>query len=152
MIQYLPDIDEAFILLSAITMAVGWYFIRRKQVAVHRALMLTGSAFAVMFFLLYLARTVFIGDTTFGGPARWRPAYYAFLQSHSVLATVAAVLGIITLTLAFRKNFRRHRKFGPWTLVIWFITAITGTAVYLLLYVIYPSGSTTSLLHAWLGH
>lgn len=152
MVQSLPDIDEAFILLSAISMAFGWYFIRKQNIVAHRRLMLTGSAFAILFFLLYLARTVFIGDTTFGGPDRWKPAYYAFLQTHSVLATVAAILGVITLTFAFRQNFRRHRKIGPWTLVTWFITAATGTAVYLLLYVIYPSGSTTSLLHAWLGH
>ncbi|MDQ0189609.1 DUF420 domain-containing protein [Alicyclobacillus cycloheptanicus] len=151
-VQILPDIDEACIFLSAVIMAVGWYFIRRGRVEVHKRLMLTGSVLAVLFFLLYVARTIFIGDATFDGPQNWHAAYYTFLQAHSILATVAAVLGIITLTFAFRRNFRRHRKIGPWTVVIWFVTAATGTMVYLLLYVIYPSGNTTSLLHAWLGH
>ncbi|RQN16532.1 DUF420 domain-containing protein, partial [Paraburkholderia tropica] len=44
-----------------------------------------------------------------------------------------------------------HRKIGPWALIIWFFTAITGVAVYVLLYVLYPGGETTSLLKATLG-
>ncbi|HCX9863375.1 TPA: DUF420 domain-containing protein, partial [Staphylococcus aureus] len=45
-----------------------------------------------------------------------------------------------------------HRKFGPFASVIWFCTAITGVAVYLLLYVLYPGGETTSLIKATFGH
>jgi putative membrane protein len=35
--------------------------------------------------------------------------------------------------------------------LIWFFTAITGVAVYLLLYVFYRGGETTSMIKAILG-
>lgn len=148
----LGAINQAFIVASAIVMGFGWYHIRKGNVDVHRRLMLTGSALAVLFFLSYVAKTIFVGDTTFGGPNSWRVGYQVFLQSHSILATVAAVLGIITLVLAFRQRFGRHRKIGPWTVSIWFVTAATGVTVFLLLYVVFPPGPTTNVLRAWLGH
>ncbi|MBW9235389.1 DUF420 domain-containing protein, partial [Leptospira santarosai] len=48
-------------------------------------------------------------------------------------------------------NLQRHRKLGPITSVIWFFTAITGVMVYLLLYIIYQGGETTSVFKAILG-
>lgn len=147
-----PAFNEACIVISAILMAIGWVYIRRGNIQTHRRLMLTSVAFAALFFITYVLKTVLIGDTLFGGPQSWRGFYYAFLQTHSFLATVAAILGIITLVYAFREKFTTHRKFGPWTAVTWFITAITGVSVFLMLYVIFPPGETTNLFRAWLGH
>ncbi|RIM72624.1 DUF420 domain-containing protein, partial [Staphylococcus arlettae] len=67
------------------------------------------------------------------------------------LATIGAILGIIQIITAFKDKFNIHRKVGPVASIIWFFTAITGVAVYLLLYVIYPGGETTSLLKATFG-
>ncbi|OFW82052.1 MAG: hypothetical protein A2201_10625 [Alicyclobacillus sp. RIFOXYA1_FULL_53_8] len=151
MLQSLPYINEAFILSSAAAMAIGWYLIRQGRKEAHRRFMLTGSVLAALFFLTYVLKTLVIGDTTFGGPSNLKAPYQIFLQSHSILATVAAVLGVITLRWAFKQNFTSHKKIGPWTVSTWFVTAITGLAVFLLLYVIYPPGETTNMFKAWLG-
>ncbi|QSO48330.1 DUF420 domain-containing protein [Alicyclobacillus mengziensis] len=145
-------VNEGFIISSAIVMAFGWYFIRRRNVDVHRRLMLTGSVLAALFFITYVLKTVIFGDTTFGGPSKWKVPYQVFLQAHSMLATVAAVFGIITLTFAFRSRFGSHRKIGPWTTSIWFVTAVTGFAVFLLLYVVFPQGEPANVFRAWLGN
>lgn len=145
-------INEAFILSSAIVMAFGWYFIRRRNVEVHRRLMLTGSILAALFFITYVLKTVIFGDTTFGGPKTWKTPYQVFLQAHSILATVAAILGIVTLTFAFKSRFSSHRKIGPWTTSTWFVTAVTGFLVFLMLYIVFPQGDTTNVFRAWLGH
>ncbi|MCL6443526.1 MAG: DUF420 domain-containing protein [Alicyclobacillus sp.] len=147
----MPTFNIACIVASAICMAIGWRFIRQGRREAHRRMMLIGSVLAALFFIGYMTKTVLVGDTSFGGPAGWRAAYQTFLQIHSVLATVAGVLGIVTLVFAFRGVFRRHRKVGPWTLVIWFITAFSGVMVYLLLYVVFPPGPTTNMFHAWWG-
>ncbi|MCL6632959.1 MAG: DUF420 domain-containing protein [Alicyclobacillus herbarius] len=148
----LPWLNEGFILSSAVVMAFGWRAIRHGYENLHRRLMLTGSVLAALFFVSYVVKTLVVGDTSFGGPAAWRTPYQVFLQIHSVLATVAAVLGVITLIFAYRGSFRRHRKIGPWTLGTWFITAFTGLVVFLLLYVIFSPGETTNVLRAWSGH
>lgn len=148
----LPYINIACIVASAIIMAIGWGAIRKGNREVHRRLMLIGCLLAALFFIGYVVKTVVVGDTQFGGPNSVKVGYQTFLQIHSILATVAAVLGIITLRFAFRQSFGRHRKIGPWTLVTWFITAASGVVVFLMLYILYPEGPTTNVFHAWLGH
>lgn len=143
--------NELCIVSSAVVFGFGWASIRRQRVETHRRLMLTGSALAALFFITYVLKTFLIGDTAFGGPKSVASFYYIFLQSHSVLATVAAILGIITLVFAFRGRFQKHRRIGPWTVTIWFITAATGLTVFILLYLAFPPGPTTNLLRAFLG-
>ncbi|UOF92640.1 DUF420 domain-containing protein [Fodinisporobacter ferrooxydans] len=147
----IPYINEACILLSAVSMAIGWRQIRAKRMQAHKFFMLLGTVLAALFFIGYAVKTVVIGDTMFGGPAPLRTPYQIFLQMHSILATVAAVLGIVTLRFAFTAAFGKHKKIGPWTVVIWFITTISGLAVFLMLYVIFPPGPTTNVFHAWFG-
>ncbi|MGG4266464.1 DUF420 domain-containing protein [Peribacillus simplex] len=147
----LPTISTAFIVLSAITVAIGWYQIKQRKIETHKKTMMVAAAFAVIFFTIYLSRTVFIGSTSFGGPDDIKIYYTIFLVFHITLATTGAVLGIIMLTTGFKGKFAIHRKIGPTTSIIWFFTGITGVAVYILLYVIYHGGETTSLIKAILG-
>jgi putative membrane protein len=147
----LPYFMEACILSSAASMAVGWWLIRRKRIEAHRRFMLLGASLALLFFVSYAAKTVFIGDTSFGGPSQLRLPYQTFLQIHSFLATVAGIMGIVVLRLAWKQKFSQHKKIAPWTVSLWFVTTITGLAVFLLLYVLYPPGPTTNAFKAWLG-
>ena len=148
---FLPFLSTSFIVISAVLVAIGWYFIRKKERETHTKLMITASVFALLFFIIYVSRTLFVGNTSFGGPEYLKPYYLIFLLCHIVLAAVAAVMGIVTLVLGFRRNFKAHRKIGPWTSVIWFLTAGTGVTVYVLLYVLYPGGETKPVLDAILG-
>ncbi|HET7628824.1 MAG TPA: DUF420 domain-containing protein [Bacillales bacterium] len=147
----LPLISTGCIVVSAVLMAFGWSFIRRRKIETHRRFMLTASGFALAFFIIYMYRTIFIGNTSFGGPDRYLPYYTIFLVFHILLSTTGGVFGAVTLTLALKKNFVKHRKLGPWTATIWFFTALTGMIVYLLLYVFFPHGTTTSLFQAIFG-
>jgi putative membrane protein len=147
----LPTISTSFIVLSAIFVAIGWYLIRQRKVEAHKKVMIWAAVFALLFFLIYLSRTVFIGNTSFGGPDNIKIYYTIFLFFHIVLATVGAIFGIVTLLSGFKNNLLKHKKLGPVTSVIWFFTATTGVAVYLLLYVFYRGGETTSVIKAILG-
>ncbi|MED4015470.1 DUF420 domain-containing protein [Sutcliffiella cohnii] len=150
-IPILPTISTFFIVLSAIFVAIGWYLIAKWKVEAHKKSMTFAAIFAVIFFIIYSSRTVFVGNTSFGGPDDIKIYYTTFLLFHITLATIGAVLGIYTLWTGYKNNLKRHRKIGPITSVVWFITAITGVAVYLLLYVIYKGGETTSVIKAIFG-
>ena len=151
-IPVLPTISTIFIVLSAIFVAIGWYLIAKKKIEAHKKTMYLAAIFAIIFFIIYLSRTVFVGNTSFGGPEDIKIYYTIFLLFHIVLATVGAVLGLTTLWTGYKNKLERHRKLGPITSLVWFTTAITGVAVYLLLYVIYQGGETTSVIRAILGY
>lgn len=129
-------------------MAIGWRLIRQGKRDAHRKMMLASATCALMFFILYVSRTVIYGSMPFGGPDSLRVYYLIFLFIHIVLATVSAVLGVVTITLGARGIFERHRWFGRTTAVIWFITAVTAVITYTLLYVLYPAEQTTTLWDA----
>ncbi|OKL37236.1 DUF420 domain-containing protein [Domibacillus mangrovi] len=147
----LPTISTAFIVLSAITVAIGWVQIKQRKVEQHKKTMLLAGVFALTFFIIYVSRTLFIGNTAFGGPDHIKIYYTIFLIFHICLATTGAVFGIVSIVSGLKSNLIRHRKIGPYTSIIWFFTGITGVAVYLLLYVFYTGGPTTSVFKAILG-
>ena len=131
----LPTISTAFIVLSAITVGIGWWQIAKRNIKAHQTTMTVAAVFAVIFFIIYASRTLFLGNTSFGGPDDIKIYYTVFLIFHITLATTGAVLGIMSLWTGYKKRFGFHKKLGPVTSIVWFFTAITGVAVYLLLYV-----------------
>ncbi|UOQ43162.1 DUF420 domain-containing protein [Halobacillus salinarum] len=147
----LPTMSTSFILLSAILIAIGWVLIVKDKRRAHRLVMIAAAISALLFFLIYLSRTIFVGNTSFGGPDDIKIYYTIFLIFHIILATVGGLFGLVTLRLAFKRKISKHRKAGPITSIIWFCTAVTGIAVYLLLYVFYDGGKTTSMIKAILG-
>ncbi len=147
----LPTLSTTFIVLSAILVAIGWTLIAKGKPKAHKKVMTAAAISALTFFIIYLSRTIFVGNTSFGGPDDLKIYYTIFLIFHIILATVGAVFGLVTLTLAFKRNIAKHRKIGPVTSIIWFFTASTGLVVYLLLYILYDGGETTSMIKAILG-
>jgi putative membrane protein len=150
-VPILPTISTSCIVISAVLVAIGWWQIKQKKTEAHQKTMFAAAIFALLFFLIYLSRTIFIGNTAFGGPDDVKIYYTVFLIFHIVLATTGAVFGLVTLFSAYKKEWTRHRKLGPITSIVWFFTATTGVVVYLLLYVIYQGGETTSVIKAILG-
>ena len=150
-IPVLPTISTSFIVLSAILVAIGWGLILKRKIEPHKKVMFFAGVSALIFFLIYATRTIFIGNTAFGGPDDLKGYYTFFLIFHISLATIGAVFGIMSLLSGYKNNLPFHRRIGPISSIIWFFTAITGVAVYLLLYVIYEGGETTSVFKAILG-
>jgi len=146
-----PTISTSFIVISAVLVAIGWRQIIKGKRDAHKKTMIAAAVFAVLFFLVYSSRTVFVGNTKWGGPDSLSVLYHVFLIFHIVLATVAAVFGITTLTLGFKEKYAKHRKWGRVTASIWFVTAITGVMVYVLLYLMYPGGHTSPVWEAVWG-
>ncbi|MCM3568776.1 DUF420 domain-containing protein [Neobacillus mesonae] len=147
----LPTISTTFIVLSGITVAIGWWQIKQRKIESHKKTMFFAAVFALVFFIIYASRTLFIGNTSFGGPDNIKVYYTTFLIFHINLATIGAVLGILSLYSGYKNKLSFHRRLGPFTSIVWFFSAITGVVVYLLLYVFYKGGETTSMIKAILG-
>ncbi|MFG6116792.1 DUF420 domain-containing protein [Halobacillus sp. MO56] len=147
----LPTISTFFIALSGTLVAIGWVLIVKGHRRRHRQVMLTAAISALLFFIIYLTRTILVGNTSFGGPENVESYYTIYMIFHIILATTGAIFGIVTLRLALKRKIAKHRKIGPITSVIWFFSAVTGVIVYFLLYIIYEPGETTNVFRAIFG-
>ena len=150
-VPILPTISTFFIVLSAVLVAIGWRLIYKGKVEAHKKTMIAAAIAALTFFTIYISRTLFIGNTAFGGPDSLKIYYTTFLIFHITLATTGAVFGLVTLYTGWKGRLVKHKKIGPISSIIWFFTAITGVAVYSLLYIFYTGGETTSVFKAILG-
>ena len=137
-VSQLPALNAALNAASAILLIAGYLQIRALRVRRHRALMLAAFAVSVLFLVSYLVYHYHVGSVRFAGQGWIRPVYYAILISHTLLAAAVPVLAILTLRLAWRGEFIRHRRLARWTFPIWLYVSVTGVAIYVLLYQLYP--------------
>lgn len=129
-----PALDAALNATSAVLLALGYFFIRRKNVAAHRLCMLSAFSTSAVFLGCYLWYHAHHGVTRFGATGAVRTFYFALLGSHTVLAGVIVPLVLITLYRALRRRFGLHRRIARWTLPLWVYVSVTGVVVYWMLY------------------
>jgi putative membrane protein len=150
-VPFLPTLSTFFIILSAIFVAIGWNLIRKRKIEEHKKMMIAAAVSAILFFIIYISRTIVVGNTSFGGPDSLKLYYTIFLVFHILLSIIGAIMGVITIRSGLKNNLQKHRKIGPISSIIWFFSAITGVMVFLLLYVFYTGGETTSMFRAIFG-
>ena len=136
-LETLTVLSTACIVLSGASLVVGWYLIRfRRDRLAHRSAMLTATALAGLFLVLYVTRWAVFGSKLFAGTGGWRALYFAILVPHVLLAIAVGPLAVQLIRLAMvRGDFAAHRRLARVTLPIWLFVAASGWAIYYLLYV-----------------
>jgi len=134
----LPLLNASLNLASASLLVLGLRFIRQDRRLAHRRCMLAALTTSCLFLIGYLTYHYQVGHTRFTDPAWFRPIYLGLLLTHVLLAVVIVPLVLITLYLALRGQFDRHKGIARWTWPIWMYVSVTGVIIYLLLYHIFP--------------
>ncbi len=130
----LPTLNAALNGTSAVLLTLGYLFIRRKKVNLHKACMVSAFVISTLFLVSYLTYHYHAGSKPFPGEGWTRPLYFTILISHVMLATVTLPLAIVTLARGLRGRFEKHRRIARWALPIWLYVSVTGVVVYLMLY------------------
>jgi putative membrane protein len=135
----LPAINAMLNGTSALLLVAGYIAIRKRRVTVHRALMLSALGASVLFLVSYLFYHYRAGTTRFTGEGLARLIYFIVLTSHTILAALIVPLVVVTLYLAVRESFPRHRRIARWTFPLWLYVSVTGIVVYFMLYHLFPA-------------
>jgi putative membrane protein len=130
---WLPPLNTALIVVSGLFLLLGYYFVRRREIARHRRAMLTATVFAGLFLVVYVARYFLMQPKIFAGEGAVRAIYLVILLSHTILAVAVGPLALVTLRRALRRQYQRHRQIARVTLPIWLYVVVTGWTVYLML-------------------
>ncbi|UYZ59284.1 DUF420 domain-containing protein [Hymenobacter latericus] len=132
-VSFLPAVNAGLNSLTAVCLMLGYYFIRNKDVAKHRAMMGTAFLLGSVFLVSYVVYHSQAATTRFGGEGVVRYIYYFVLLTHILLAAVTVGLVLFTLYFAISNQFAKHRKIARWTYPIWLYVSVTGVIVYFMI-------------------
>ena len=135
----LPALNAALNAVAATLLVTGHAFVRRGEIARHRACMLSAFLVSVAFLVSYVAYHAQAGSVRFTEPGWPRVVYFAVLATHVPLAALIVPLALVTLWRALRGQFARHARIARWTYPVWLYVSVTGVMVYLMLYHLWPS-------------
>ena len=133
-VQDLPALNASLNALAAVWLVAGYFCIRRRRIALHRACMIAALASSAAFLTSYVIYHYYTGSRPFPGTGAMRALYLTILFSHVVLAVAIVPLALITLSRALQARFAQHRAIARWTLPLWLYVSVTGVLVYLMLY------------------
>ena len=130
----LPALNATLNGIAGLCLLAGYYFIRQRQIARHRAAMIGAFAMSTLFLISYVIYHANIGSKPFQGQGPIRIAYFTILITHIILATAVVPLALITLSRGLKRDDARHRRIAKITWPIWMYVSVTGVVVYLMLY------------------
>jgi uncharacterized membrane protein YozB (DUF420 family) len=134
----LPAINASLNAACCLCLCVGLVLIKRGRREAHARVMFGATFFGAAFLVGYVYYHFFVqpelGPTKFHGTGLARPAYFALLISHVVLAAANVPLVVVTLWRAHREDWVRHKRIARITWPVWFYVSVTGILVYFVLY------------------
>ena len=134
----LPAVNAMLNATTTVLLIVGYVLIRQYKTFAHQNVMIAAFVVSCLFLVSYLAYHYNVGSVKFDKPGWVRSVYLWILATHTILAAAVPVLAILTLRLALKRKFEKHRALAKWTLPIWLYVSVTGVIVYLLLYQVRP--------------
>jgi len=136
-LQQLPTLNASLNALSGLFLATGYFMIRQRRIAAHRACMLAAFAASMLFLTSYVIYHANVGSRPFLGQGPIRVAYFALLISHVLLAAAILPMAIVTVRHGLRAQYDRHVRIARWTFPTWVYVSVTGVIIYVMLYQLY---------------
>jgi putative membrane protein len=132
-LRFLPSVNASFNALAASFLMVGYAAIRRRNVRLHKFMMVSAFAASTLFLLCYVLYHYAHGDTRYQGVGVSRVAYLCLLASHVLLSMTVVPLALTTFYFAYKKRFALHRKVAKIALPVWLYVSVTGVVIFFML-------------------
>ena len=146
-LDFLPPFHASVNALTAVTLLIAYYFIRKKQVERHRKTIYVAIVLSVIFLLSYVTYHIttapaLYGDANHDGllsteelaaAGGTRTLYLLLLLSHIALAAVIFPFILFTFVRGYTDQVDRLRRMARWVIWVWFYVAVSGPVCYLML-------------------
>ena len=131
--SFLPAIYSIMNLIAATFLIAALYFIRQKNIAQHRKMILIALTSSFLFLLMYVLYHITTPEIKYCGEGSIRTVYFTLLITHVVLAAVSFPFILFTFVRGFTMQVEKHKRMARWVYWIWLYVAISGPVVYLML-------------------
>lgn len=138
--EHIPDFVYVLPLINALIngmctflLLASLYFIRQKNIIMHKRINLTTFALSSLFLVCYIIYHYLADETTYPKDHPNRGLYLTILISHIILAATVLPLVLISFYLGLTNQVQKHKKIVRWTYPVWLYVTITGVVVYLMI-------------------
>ena len=132
--EWVALLNTSLIVISGIFLLLGYYFIRQRQIELHKRSMLTATGFAALFLVVYVSRALLFETRVFAGEGLVRVIYLTILISHTILAILVGPFALVTLRRALRGEYAKHKRIARITFPMWLYVVVTGWLIYWMLH------------------
>ncbi len=132
-LKFLPALNASINFSVSILLILGVYFIKNKNLKLHKACMLTSLILSSVFLVSYVIYHASVSETKFGGEGFIRYIYYFFLITHILLAIFVVPLALFSIYRGINSQIVLHKKIVKYTFPIWLYVSVTGVIVYLMI-------------------
>jgi putative membrane protein len=120
--------------LTAVSLLVGYFAIKFKNIVLHRICMGTAFSLGAVFLLMYIAYHISNPSTSSElMPTGLRYLYLFLLVSHIVLSIGVVRFVLLAIYYALTKQIDRHKSIVKYTLPVWLYVSVSGVLVYILI-------------------
>jgi putative membrane protein len=131
--SFLPAIYSAMNAIAALFLIAALYYIRLKNITMHRRMIFIALTSSFLFLLMYVLYHITTPETKYCGAGAIRMVYYPLLITHIVLATVSFPFILFTFIRGYTMQVEKHKKMARWVYWVWLYVSISGPVVYLML-------------------
>lgn len=129
----LPWLNATLNGTCAVLLLLSLYFIKKKNIAMHKRINLTAFFLSAIFLVCYVTFHWVVPETVFPKDNPMRPLYLGILISHIILAAVVLPMVLMSFWYGLKNDVVKHRKLVRWTYPIWLYVCITGPVVYVMI-------------------
>lgn len=131
--SFLPAVSAILNSLCAISLMLAVFFVKRKNIVLHRRMIFAAFAFSLLFLLGYVLYHFTTVETRYCDVGVKKMIYLFILFSHIALAAISFPFILLTFIRGYTWQVEKHRKMARWVYPIWLYVAITGPIVFLML-------------------
>ncbi len=131
--KFLPHLNALLNSLTALLLIVGYAFIKKMNIRMHRLTMLAAFGLGSLFLVSYVLYHLTNPSTPFGGAGFVKIIYYILLISHVLLAAIVVPFVLYAVYYGLSNQIDKHKKVVKWTLPIWLYVSVSGVIVYFMI-------------------
>lgn len=132
-LTFLPMMNAIFNSFTTVFLAAALFFIKQKNIVMHRRFIYAAFGSTSLFLLTYLTYHSLAESTSYGGTGVLAWIYYFILITHIILAAVIVPLALISFFRGISMKVEKHRKIARWTMPLWLYVSVTGVVIYLMI-------------------
>lgn len=132
-VHLMPAFHAIMNTLTAIALGMAVYFVKQKNITMHRNMIFAAMTFSAIFLVSYICYHFLTPSTRFGGEGIIKVIYLILLLTHILAAAVILPFILFTFIRGYLMQVEAHKRIAKWTFPIWMYVAVTGPICYLML-------------------